>query len=85
MPVTVTKADFHMSMERELSEYLFLYLFLLKWYLIKMQNLVCVVPAVKQQRQEDFKFETSLGYRASSRKFRLDREALNQTAKVLDK
>lgn len=50
-----------------------------------MQNLVCVVPAVKKQRQEDFKFETSLGYRARSRKFRLDSKALNQTAKVLDK
>lgn len=50
-----------------------------------MQNLACVVPAVKKQRQEDFTFETSLGYRASFRKFRLDSEALNQTAKVLGK
>ena len=50
-----------------------------------MQKLVCVVPAVRKQRQEEFKFETSLGYRAGSRKFRLDSEALSQTGKVLDK
>lgn len=69
-------------MKLELSEYsLFLYLFLLKW---KLNKKVCVVPAVKKQRQEDCKFETSLGHRAGSRKFRLDSETLSQTAEVLD-